>query len=247
MIFRRKGRLLGLILLSMAMGYLESAVVIYLRGITESSGFQFPFVSITSDLLFTELCREAATLVILLSVGYLAGRYIKERFAWFIFCFAIWDISYYLFLKFLMNWPESLMTWDILFLIPVIWVSPVIAPLIISVLMIILSMVLVESSQRPIERKVRNYSILFLIAGTLLVFFSMIWEYSMHMLMNNSMISWFKSPFGDTLIDLSQGYVPGHFKWILFIPGIAMMMAGILLLYSGYREKEPVMIAGTKP
>jgi ABC-type dipeptide/oligopeptide/nickel transport system permease subunit len=61
------------------------------------------------------------------------------------------------------------------------------------------------------------------------------------------MISWFRSPFGDTLIDLSQGYVPGHFKWILFLPGIAMIVTGILLLYSGYREKDPVIIAGTKP
>jgi hypothetical protein len=113
--------------------------------------------------------------------------------------------------------------------------------------MILLSLVLVESGQRPIERKLRNYSILFLITGTLLVFFSMIWEYSLYMLRHDTMISWFKSPFNGALIDLSQGYVPDHFKWILFFPGIILILIGILLLYSGYKVKQPVMIAGEQP
>jgi membrane protein implicated in regulation of membrane protease activity len=53
--------------------------------------------------------------------------------------FAIWDIFYYIFLWLLIGWPESFFTWDILFLLPVTWVGPVLAPVINSLTMIVLA------------------------------------------------------------------------------------------------------------
>jgi hypothetical protein len=44
------------------------------------------------------------------------------------FVFGIWDLFYYVWLKVCLGWPSSLLTWDVLFLIPVPWVGPVLAP-----------------------------------------------------------------------------------------------------------------------
>ena len=134
---------LWLTLFSIAMGFFESAVVVYLRAIYYPNGFNFPLINMNPAIAITELGREAATIVMLAGIGIVAGKNNTQRFAWFLYCFAIWDIFYYVFLKVLLNWPESLFTWDILFLIPLPWVGPVICPCIISLSMILLSVILV--------------------------------------------------------------------------------------------------------
>jgi hypothetical protein len=83
-----------------------------------------------------ELVREAATLVMVLAVGILAGKSWRTRFGFSALAFGIWDISYYVFLKVLCGWPRSLFDWDILFLLPLPWWGPVLAPVLISLLMI---------------------------------------------------------------------------------------------------------------
>jgi hypothetical protein len=84
-----------------------------------------------------ELVREAATLVMLLTVGALAGRTARSRLAYSAIAFGVWDIFYYLFLEAISGWPGSLFDWDVLFLLPVPWWGPVLAPTSIAVLMIV--------------------------------------------------------------------------------------------------------------
>lgn len=110
------------------MAFLESAVVVYLRAIYYPDGNLFPMKLIEGRIAVTELWREAATMVMLITVAVIVSKRAIERFAWFIYAFAIWDIFYYVFLYFLLGWPQSLLTWDILFLIPVTWTGPVLAP-----------------------------------------------------------------------------------------------------------------------
>ena len=107
---------------SIAMGYLESAVVIYIREIYYPEGFSFPLKVLDNHILVTELLREAATLIMLIGIGVVAGKTPIERFGLFIYSFGWWDIFYYIFLKALVGWPESLLTWDILFMVPTTWV-----------------------------------------------------------------------------------------------------------------------------
>ncbi len=133
-------RLAIAVVFSIAFGYIESAVVVYLRAIFHAKGFDFPLevfdVTATGRrLLFTEVGREAATLVLMLTAAWLFGRTRQERIAYFLIIFAVWDVFYYVWLKVLLDWPASLMTWDILFLIPVIWASPVLYPVLASVAM----------------------------------------------------------------------------------------------------------------
>jgi len=93
-----KKNLAILSLFAIAMGLLESAVVIYLRDILYPGGFDFPLNPVRPDLVWTEMLRELSTLVMLLAVGILAGRNTAERFGWFLYSFAVWDIFYYVFL-----------------------------------------------------------------------------------------------------------------------------------------------------
>jgi hypothetical protein len=144
-------KLLTLILFGIAFGYVEAAVVYYLRDLMHfhtsytitnyhtiiNLGF-ITFVSSIHSLLINnristiEVARETATIVMLLSVSYLAGKNRRQRLGAFFVGFATWDIMYYAFLKLLDNWPQSLFTKDIYFLIPVIWAGPVMTPLVIS-------------------------------------------------------------------------------------------------------------------
>lgn len=133
---------------AVAFALVEAAVVEYLRALyypLAQGGFLFPlqtWADLTSlglehvRRLYIEIGREAATLVMLATIGLVAGRNRREAWAHFMIAFGTWDIFYYVWLKLFLNWPEGLLTWDLLFLVPVPWVAPVLAPVIISVFLI---------------------------------------------------------------------------------------------------------------
>jgi hypothetical protein len=129
-------RLTWLTTYAVAMAYLESAVVVYLRALYYPRGFDFPFAPMPSGIATLEMGREAATILMLLGVAALAGGDRWERFLAFCFTFAVWDIFYYAWLWMFIRWPPSLFTWDLLFLIPVPWTGPVLAPLLVSVALV---------------------------------------------------------------------------------------------------------------
>ena len=140
-------KIFWLVIFAIAMAFVESAVVVYLRAIFYPDGFKFPLKAITDYKIIIEVFREAATIFMLLSVTFLAGAKRWERFAYFMLTFGVWDIFYYIWLKVLINWPASILDYDILFLIPIPWISPVIAPASISLLMIIFSILIAHSIQ----------------------------------------------------------------------------------------------------
>lgn len=119
-------RIPALLAYAVAMAFVEAAVVVYLRLLYPAADLTaVPF----SPLVYrTEVMREAATIVMLLAVGWLAGRRLATRALAFVWAFAVWDLFYYVFLKLLIGWPPSLGTADVLFLIPVPWVAPVWLP-----------------------------------------------------------------------------------------------------------------------
>lgn len=133
-------RLTVAVVFGIAFAYIESAVVVYLRAIFHPNGFTFPLevFGVTAEakrLLLTEIGREAATVVLILTAAWLFGRVRQERVAYFLAIFAVWDVFYYVWLKVLLDWPDSIMDWDVLFLIPVVWASPVLYPVLVSALM----------------------------------------------------------------------------------------------------------------
>ncbi|MBN2270881.1 MAG: hypothetical protein JXN61_09725 [Sedimentisphaerales bacterium] len=143
-------RFLIVVLFAVAFAYIESAVVVYLRAIFYPGGFAFPLRNLLKVdpaqkyLVLTEIGREAATLVLILAACILFGRNGRQRFAYFIAIFAVWDIFYYVWLKVILDWPASIMDWDILFMIPAVWASAVLYPLIISALMLAFAVVILH-------------------------------------------------------------------------------------------------------
>src|SRR5438034_10595187 len=120
------------------MAWVEAACVYYLRAMVDRlEPYQANPLPMHGVLGPVELVREAATLVMLLAVGGIAGRTRTTRLGYTAIAFGIWDICYYLFLKIICDWPKSLFDWDILFLIPLPWWGPVLAPISIALLMIL--------------------------------------------------------------------------------------------------------------
>jgi hypothetical protein len=153
-----KQRLIVVAVYAATMAWVEAAVVIYLRTLI---GRLQPYqpnplaMSIGTGLAGVEAVREAATLIMLLTVGWLAGRNGRSRLAYAIIAFALWDILYYVFLAIIGPWPRSILDWDILFLLPLPWWGPVLAPVAISVILIVSGILIsqFEQSGQPLWPK----------------------------------------------------------------------------------------------
>ena len=219
--------LLWITLFSVAMGFLECAVVVYLRAIYFPGGFEFPMVPISDAHIPTELGRELATLVMLIGIGILAGKDAWSRFAIFIYSFAIWDIFYYIFLKVLLNWPESIMTWDILFLIPTVWTGPVLAPVVSSVTMIFLTLIILLKGS---DMKAGGWTIGLLITGAVIQIISYTWDFSIFLHKHDSMEALFNL---FKFSEISFSYIPKHFPWGIFITGEILILFSTWLIFSG--------------
>lgn len=220
--------LLWVTIYSIGMAFLESAVVIYLREIYYPFGFDFPLAPIDRHIAITELGREAGTIIMLLAIGFLAGRTPVQRFAYFILSFGIWDIFYYVFLKAVLNWPESLLTWDILFLIPTTWVGPVIAPVIISFLMIFLAVYIVRREGRGYVLRMPAHVWVLLVAGSLVLILAFIWDYSGYMIHKHDISVLWTWPGNEALYESAYEYVPRRFNWWIFSASLLLIGGGIV-------------------
>jgi len=154
--------------------FVETSVVVYLRALYSPAGFEFPLQLVSISHLQVELGREAATFGILVSVAALAGRMRWEQFAYFLIAFGVWDIFYYVWLKVAIDWPASLTDWDVLFLIPLPWIGPVVAPVIISVVMIVCGVILLRRLRDGKSFRPRLVSWSFSIIATALILYSFI-------------------------------------------------------------------------
>jgi len=220
----------ALVLFGISFGYVEAAVVVYLRAIYDPlrqrlhpdrpTGELFPLILVEElqaagpenlRRLATELGREAATMLVLAAAALAVARNPREWLAAFVVVFGVWDIFFYMFLKLLMDWPASLLTWDLLFLIPVPWAAPVLAPVVASITMIAGGVVVLwrEHGGRPVAPRGIHWAAL-VAAGAILVA-SFTWDYR----------------------DLLAGGMPNPFPWWLFASGEA---AGVGALVHALRQ-----------
>jgi hypothetical protein len=140
------GKVVSLVAFAVAMAFVEAAVVVYLREII-GGGPVFPMKEIPAALLAVEVGREAATIVMLLSVSFLSFRGEARRMGAFLLLFAVWDVFYYLWLHVTIGWPAGVADWDVLFLIPLPWVGPVWSVLLICAGMVVFSVLFLQAPE----------------------------------------------------------------------------------------------------
>jgi len=199
-------KLLVIIIFSITMAFMEAAIVVYLRQLYYPGGFSFPLKIIPLKIYLVEISREAATLIMLAAVGWFSAKSFLSRFAGFVMAFGIWDIFYYVFLKIILNWPAGMMDWDILFLIPLPWVGPVLAPVIVSMALIgggIIIWLRQSQGQQIVPRA---------------------WHWALEILAGFIIIGSFLT---NAKLVMHQG-IPVHFHWELFFVG---MILGIGVLF----------------
>lgn len=200
---------------AIAMGWLEAAVVVYMRELYYPGGFTFPLKMIEANIGMIEIAREFATIMMLVAAGMLAGRTPLERFCYLMYTFGIWDIVYYIGLKLALGWPASLLAWDLLFLIPLPWIGPVLAPVMVSLAMIAACVVIIIQNDRKRPLRPSGRSWLLLILCGLIIIASFIVDY--------------KTAF-------TTG-VPDRYRWELFLLGY---LPGLVVFYREWRRVERV-------
>ncbi|MHC4758928.1 MAG: hypothetical protein ACYTE8_09740 [Planctomycetota bacterium] len=150
--------LLFVFIFGVSLAYFEASVVVYLRAIFYPDGFTFPLSIFELNpshryLLMTEIGREAASIILIASASWLFAKNARRRLAHFLIIFAVWDIFYYVWLKILLGWPAAIMDWDILFFIPVVWASPVLAPVLVSFLFLLFAGIILyrDYTDKPVK------------------------------------------------------------------------------------------------
>lgn len=223
---------------SIAMGFMESIIVVYLRTIFYPQGFAFPLSTfVSSYFLNVELLREITTIVMLVCIGLIAGRNIGEKIAYFFYSFGVWDIFYYIGLKIMLDWPESLLTWDILFLIPIPWVAPVLAPVICSLTMISIAVGAIYIQEKyDVILKANISEFLLVFSGILIIFISFIYDY-LKLISDKGFLGQLNTLMTNPdFLETVSRYVPEKYKWwMLFIGEILVF---VVFLRISYRYKK---------
>ncbi|MDK2980567.1 MAG: hypothetical protein PWQ55_914 [Chloroflexota bacterium] len=221
-------KVIALTFFSTAMGLLEAVVVVYLRELYYPAGFTFPLAAMPDRIYLTELLREAATIVMLISLSIAAGRSFYERLAYFLMNFAIWDIFYYVFLKLLLNWPATLVDWDILFLIPITWIGPVLAPVLCSLVMLGMTALILRYEHQGVLRPFRKIEWGGILGGSVLIFLTFIRDYAV-MLADSGLLAAPKSQQAlADFLQVSAAYVPQHYSWGWFAAGLGLIVVSVL-------------------
>lgn len=203
-------RWIWVVTFAIAFAWVETSVVAYLREIYYPFGFEFP-ISVEWDaeklvidhLSYIELGREIATILMLVAVACVAGKNTWQKFCFFMIGFGIWDIFYYIWLWVALRWPESLMTWDILFLLPLPWAGPVITPVLIALAMAAAGSAIIYLDERGVKIRTRPIDWIVVLGCGLLMIAAFCWDWKNIIQMPG---------------DPQRTGVPNRFAWWLYLP-----------------------------
>jgi hypothetical protein len=228
-------RWMVILVFAVAMAWVESSVVLYLRTLLHRvEPYQAEPMPMIGHLGLVEVAREAATMVMLLTVGMLAGTTWRRRLGFTAMAFGVWDICYYLFLRVMCGWPHSVMDWDVLFLIPLPWWGPVLSPMLIALLMILwgTSVTQMERAAPPARPEIAAWAagVLGALAG-------------LRVFMADTLAA---APHGEMAV---RSVLPRSFNWPLFGFALLLMAAPVaqslwwVLLAEG-RKAAPLPLTG---
>ena len=204
------GQWLWVIIFSVAFAWVESSVVVYLREIFFDGGFGFPLVvkweggkHVVNPLVRIEFGREIATIIMLIAIGWTAGKNSFQKFCYFMIAFGLWDIFYYVWLYVMIGWPESLMTWDLLFYVPLPWVGPVITPVLIATTMVVAGTLIIYFDEKGVAIHWRWYDMAVELFFGLLMIVAFCWDWKNILQIPG---------------DPNHTGIPNPFAWWLYLP-----------------------------
>ena len=205
-----RARWLVVVGFAIAMAWVEAASVFYIRALVNRiEPYQADPLPMNGALGNVELWREAATLVMIATLGALAGSTWRRRAGYSALAFGAWDIFYYVFLRLISGWPRTLLDWDILFLLPLPWWGPVLAPVSIALVMIVWGTLATQSGDRAPDAR---WPWALAGVGTLL---------ALGLFMIDT---WRALPDGrDAVLQV----LPATFNWPLFCVAVALMSAPV--------------------
>ena len=213
----------AVVVYAIAMALLEAAVVAYLRTlIGRIDPYQASPLPVPAHLMRIELAREAATLVMLGAVAWLAGRERRTRLGYFLVAFGVWDLFYYVFLVPMTGWPRSVLDWDVLFLIPLPWWGPVLAPVSIAALMVAGGTLVSQFPRAGRAPWPRRWPLAVGLAGVLLALYTF-------------MADALRAPHWSA--QALAGVLPTRFDWPLFALALALMCAPLADLVRQLRRR----------
>jgi hypothetical protein len=217
---RERARWILVVTFAAGMAWVEAACVYYLRVLVDRvEPYQPDPLPIRGILGEVELMREGATLLMLAMTGILAGRTRRARLGYAAIAFGFWDILYYVFLRIISGWPASPFDWDILFLLPLPWWGPVLAPVSIASLMIVWGTLVTQWHDRNPATRFTRASWGVSGAGILLAL-GVFMADSIHAL-----------PEG---LDTVRQVLPTAFNWPMF--GTALLLMATPLAHTGWRS-----------
>jgi hypothetical protein len=203
-------------LFGFAFGQVEAAVVVYLRTISApirtSLGlpayeplplYTAAHLGALQNLIFIELGREAATLLMLAAVALAVGRNARSWLAAFSLAFGVWDLTFYFWLKVMIGWPASLGTWDLLFLLPVPWAAPVAAPALVALSLAVGGALALARLPDSVPRS--SWGLL--LGGALVLLTAFMWDWRYWV----------------------GGGMPRSFPWLMYGLGLGLGVGGFLL------------------
>lgn len=224
-------QLIWLAVFGIAMGLLEAIVVVYLRELYFPHGFGFPLRFMPEQFLRMEMLRELSTIVMLVALATIVSKKFVLRFAVFLFSFGVWDLFYYIFLKVLLDWPQSFFTWDVLFLIPLTWLAPILAPLVCAFTMIVLAILWIALYRRYGRVRTWRLSWLIMAAGAGMIFSTFINDYA-SLIIKGGFVSDLAHLAGNRDFQAAvSSYVPAHYDWWLFSAGEALIILSSVVVY----------------
>lgn len=204
---------------AVAMANVEAAVVTYLREARGIDDLVRDLPTTFDRLAAIEVGREAATIVMLLAIGWIAGRRWQDRLGHFAFAFGMWDVAYYGWLALFDGYPRSPLDWDVLFLIPVPWWGPVLAPALIAAMMCVGGAAAVYGADRDVSWRLSWTNAAVAAAGIAVVLYTFTAD------------ALGAVPDG---LDAVAEVRPSAFQWPVFTLGfVAMSWAGLRVTWPG--------------
>jgi len=223
-----RSRWMLVIVFATAMAWMEAATVVYLRTLVgRIVPHQLDPLPLSVGLGEDELVRELATLIMLLTVGWIAGHSSRSRFGYFLVAFGVWDVFYYVFLKIICGWPNSLLDWDILFLLPLPWWGPVIAPVTIAALMIVTGTLFTQFNQTAQSNLPGRWAWIANLIGALLALFVFMAD-AIRVMGNGS--------------EAVRTMLPTAFNWPLFLIATMLLAAPAADIFLRFVRSRQVMI-----